>query len=166
MWQDLKLKSVCWYCYCWKTSWIEYFFTLSTICFIRANLGEMLSSRTRTLFFSSLFVKWCKSVRLVNKWDSDQSWLIGIETLHLLFTTIFWLICRHEQTIDYFILQRPVPFSRSFISRTDCNSQSSGQWTHKIFLFSKCSNHFPTNAKVFSFSLAQKSLSGACANVW
>ena len=31
-------------------------------------------------------------------------------------------------------------------------------------LFSKCSNHFPTNAKIFSFSLAQKSLSGFFAN--
>ena len=27
-----------------------------------------------------------------------------------------------------------------------------GRSTHKIFLLSKCSNHFPTNAKVFSFS--------------
>ena len=25
MWRDLQFKSICWYCYCWQTSWIEYF---------------------------------------------------------------------------------------------------------------------------------------------
>ena len=25
IWTDLQLKSKCWFCYCWKTSWIEYF---------------------------------------------------------------------------------------------------------------------------------------------
>ena len=39
-----------------------------------------------------------------------------------------------------------------------------GRWTHNISLLSKCSNHFPTNAKVFSFSLAQKSFSRFFAN--
>ena len=39
-----------------------------------------------------------------------------------------------------------------------------GRKTHKIFPLSKCSNLFPTNQKVFSFSLAQKSLSGFFAN--
>ena len=35
---------------------------------------------------------------------------------------------------------------------------------HRKSLLSKCSNHFPAIAKVFSFSLAQKSLSGSFAN--
>ena len=35
---------------------------------------------------------------------------------------------------------------------------------HAKSLLSKCSNHFPTNAKVFFFSLAQMSLSGFFAN--
>ena len=35
---------------------------------------------------------------------------------------------------------------------------------HKVSVLSKCSNHFRTNAKNFSFSLAQKSLSGFFAN--
>ena len=39
-----------------------------------------------------------------------------------------------------------------------------GRWTHKICFLSTCFNHFPTNAKVFSFSLAQDSLSGFFAN--
>ena len=25
MWRDYQFKSVSWYCYCWKTSWIEYY---------------------------------------------------------------------------------------------------------------------------------------------
>ena len=39
-----------------------------------------------------------------------------------------------------------------------------GRCTHKISLFSKCSNHFPTNAKIFSFNLDQKNLSCFSAN--
>ena len=35
---------------------------------------------------------------------------------------------------------------------------------HTKSLLCKCSNHFPTNAKVFSFSLAQKSLSDFLTN--
>ena len=42
--------------------------------------------------------------------------------------------------------------------------KSFGQWTPKISLLSKFPNHFPTNAKNFSFSLAQKRLSGFFAN--
>ena len=38
----------------------------------QANLGETLSSRTRILVSSILAVKWCKSTRLVQNWDSDQ----------------------------------------------------------------------------------------------
>ena len=43
--------------------------------------------------------------------------------------------------------------------------KSFGRLTQKISLLSRCSSHFPTNAKVFSFSPAQKILSGSCANV-
>ena len=39
-----------------------------------------------------------------------------------------------------------------------------GRRKHRFSLLSKCSNHFPTNAKVFSFSLAQKRLSGFLKN--
>ena len=48
-------------------------FTISTTSFIKAKLGETMSFRTLTLFFSSLTVMWCKSVRLVHNWDSEQS---------------------------------------------------------------------------------------------
>ena len=75
-------------------------FTLSTTGFIKASLGETLRSRTRTLFFSSLLVTWYKSIHLVDSWYSDQSQWTGIKTQHLLPTVIYWLICRHAQTID------------------------------------------------------------------
>ena len=91
--------------------------------FYQANLGETLSSRWGTLFSSILFVVWCKSVRLVHNWDSDQSYIIGIETQHLLLTDIYWLTCRHDQTIDYVIVQKPDPFPQNFISQTDWSSQ-------------------------------------------
>ena len=67
-------------------------FTLSAACFINANLGETLSSRTRTLFSSNFPVLWFKPVRLVHHWDLDQSYLIGTKTQHLFHTVIYWLI--------------------------------------------------------------------------
>ena len=48
-------------------------FTLNTICFIKAKVEEMLSSKTRTWFFSNVPVIWFKSKRLVHIWGSDQS---------------------------------------------------------------------------------------------
>ena len=48
-------------------------FTLSRNCFIKANLGDTLSSRTRSLFSSILTVKWCNSTGLVHSWVWDQS---------------------------------------------------------------------------------------------
>ena len=41
--------------------------------FHQSTLGETLSSRTRILFSSSLPMMWCKSLRLVDNWDSIQS---------------------------------------------------------------------------------------------
>ena len=98
--------------------------TLSTTCFIKANLGGTLSSRTRTLLFSGDGVMWCKSVRLMHNWDSGQSWLTGIETQHLFLWVIYWWNCRHSQTIDYVIVQTPDPFPQTFISRNGLNSQT------------------------------------------
>ena len=125
-------------------------FTLSTTCFIKANLGETLSSRTPTLFFSSLPVMWCQSGRLVHNWDSDQSWLTGIETQHLFPTINHWLTCRHAQTIDYVIVQTPDAFTQNFICRTGWNTQQ--YWTMNTKNLS--------NLEVF------QSLSHKCKNVF
>ena len=124
-------------------------FTSSTTCFIKADLVETLSSRTRILFTSNVPVMWCKSARLVHNWDSDQSWLIGIETQHLFPSVIYWLPCRHAQLIDHNIVQTPDPFPRSFVSWTSWNKQS----------FRTMNTHNLSNLKVFqSFSLKCKIL--------
>ena len=98
--------------------------TTSTIYFITMNLGETLSSKTRTLFSSNFPVTWCKSARIVNSWDSDQNYLTGIETHWQISTSNFWLTIRREQTIDYVFVQTLEPFPQSFISRTGSNNQS------------------------------------------
>ena len=67
---------------------------------------------------------WCKSVRLVHNWDSVLNYLIGIETQQLFPTVSYWLICRHEQTIAYVIVQTTDPFPQSSISRIHWNNQS------------------------------------------
>ena len=99
-------------------------FILSKACFIKANLGETWSSRTRTLFSSNLPVTWCKSACLVHSRNSDDSYLIGIGTQRMYHTGICWLKCRLEQTIDYVIVQTPDPFPQSFISRAVWNNQN------------------------------------------
>ena len=96
----------------------------------------------------------CKSVGLVHNWESDQSYLTGIETKHLFPTVIYILTCCHEQTTDYVTVQTlgafilyPRPVETCEVLR---------RWTHKMFLLSKFCNPLPLNAKVFVFRFAQK----------
>ena len=56
------------------------------------------------------------------------------------------------QTINFVILQASEPFPQNFISRTGCNSQKF--WTMNTKNLPTLD--FPTNAKIFSFNLAQK----------
>ena len=121
--------------------------TLSTTCFIKARLGETLSSRTRTLFFSSLPVMWCKSVRWVHKWDTDKSKLTGIEAQYLFPTVIYWLNCRHAQTIDYVIVQTPDSFPQNLHPGPAQTVKIFERWTYKVSLLSNGFNHFPANGK-------------------
>ena len=90
-------------------------FTLSTICFIKANLGKTLSSNTRIFLSSDLPVTWCRSARLVHSWAWNQSYLIDIEMSRWYTTVIRWLTCRPEQTINCVILLFPDPFPQCFI---------------------------------------------------
>ena len=69
---DLHLESLCWYWYCFDIVDWE-LFTVKHNLFIQRKLGKMLCSRSRTLFSPNLPVMWCKSLRLVRIWDSDQS---------------------------------------------------------------------------------------------
>ena len=108
-------------------------FTLSTTCFIKTNLVGTLSSKTCTLFFSSLAVMSCKSVRLLHNWDSDQSCLTGIETQPLFPTVIYWLTCRHAQTIDYVIVQTLDLFPQNLKYWTGWSRQKF--WTMNTQLF-------------------------------
>ena len=98
-------------------------FTLGTTCFIKANLGETLSSKSRRLFSSNLHLTWCKSTRLVHSCASDQNYLIGIETQRLYPTVNCWLTSRLEQRISYVFVQTPYPLPQCFISRTGWNNQ-------------------------------------------
>ena len=55
--------------------------------------------------------------------DSDQSWLIGIKTKLLSATVVYWLTVRHEQTIEYVIVQTKHRFHHHCITRTSSNNQ-------------------------------------------
>ena len=65
---------------------------------------------------------------------------------------------RTDDRLSYCTNSGSVP-SNFFYSWSVKAFRDFGHWTHKISLFSKCSNHSPANAKATFFSLAQKSLS-------
>ena len=64
-------------------------FELGTICFIKGNLSETLSSKTRTSFSENLPGMCGKAVRLMHNWQTDQIYLTGIETQHMFINVIF-----------------------------------------------------------------------------
>ena len=88
-------------------------------CLLKANLGKTLSSRKCTLFFSNLPVTWCKAVRLVHKWDYDQSPLTAIETQHLFPKNNYWLTFRNKQMSDYVNVQKMYLSPQKFTTPND-----------------------------------------------
>ena len=117
MWRDLQFERICWYCHHGKHRGLSTIYIEHNL-FHQIILAETFSSRTSTLFFSSLLVMWCKLERLVHNWDSDRSCLIGIDKQHLFPTVFYWLTCRHAQMIDYVFVQTLDLFPQNFISRT------------------------------------------------
>ena len=87
-----------------------------------------------------------------------------IKTQYLFPAVICWLICLHEPEIDYVTSETAGPFPHKFIIRTVEAIKVFGRWTHKVYFFFEYSNFFPTIAKTFAYSRAQKNLSGFSAN--
>ena len=79
--------------------------TIVAICFIKAILVETLSNKTRSVFSWNLPVM-RTSLGLVHNWDSDQTFLAGIETQFLFPTVLFWLTP---------LLQKPWIYSLEFL---------------------------------------------------
>ena len=67
--------------------------TLSITCPVKANLVEMLNSRTPIFCFSILPVMWCKTARLLHSWVADQaSWLLLRRNVCTLRSIVDWLV--------------------------------------------------------------------------
>ena len=75
---------------------------------------------------------------------------------------LIYLSPRTDDWLRYCTNTESIP--SSFIYRTAWSNRKFWTMNKKTSPLSKRSSHFPTNAKVFSFSLAQKSLSGFFAN--
>ena len=138
-------------------------FTLSTTSSNKAILGKSLCSRTCTLFSSILHVMWRQSKNLQQDWNSDRLQLTVIDTQYLFLTFNYYLTSCHKQTIENIFVHTPDSIRQSFISQTGWNNEN--LWTMNTRNFSKSCNQFLTNAKVFSFILVQKNLSGSSANL-
>ena len=107
-------------------------FTLTTICFTKANLGETLSSRSRTVLSPNVPLTWCKSSYLAHSWTLNQSQLTGIDrNVCNLPSFVDWLVASNSWLItlmykhrkDYFKVLYPRPAEKF---------KTSGQWTNKI----------------------------------
>ena len=90
-------------------------------------------------------------------------WLVSRHNICSLRLFIDWLVATHRRSITLLYKHRIHSLKILYPGAAE-KVESFGRSTHKISLLSQCSNHFPTNAKVFSFSLAQKTLSGFFAN--
>ena len=74
--------------------------TLNRIFFNKANLGQTLNSRTRTLLVSSLHVIWCKSVRLRHNRDWIRACcLVSRRNICSLRSFFDWLVATQRRSI-------------------------------------------------------------------
>ena len=133
-------------------------FTLSTTCFIKGNLGETLSSRTRILLFSRLPCFDANQYAQCRIGTQIRASLLGSRcNICSLRSFTHWIIATNRRSITLLYKHRIHPF-QNFCHGPAETMKTFGRGKHKISLISKCSNHFPTKSKFFPVSLARKSL--------
>ena len=89
---------------------------------------------------------WFRTSWLVSRWN--------VCSLRSFFDSI---VATHRRSITFLYKHRIHSLKKLYPWPAE-TSKPFGRWTDKISLLSKCCNHFLTNAKVYSFCLAQKSL--------
>ena len=70
----------------------------------------------------------------------------------------YWLICRHEETIDYVFVQTPDPFPQSFKSRTGWNIQNFWTMNTENLFNLQMFQSFPHKSKTLFFHSCPKEL--------
>ena len=134
--------------------WVQ--FTLSTTCFTKANLGETLSSKTRTMFFPTLAVTWCKSARLLRNCVSNQCWLIDIQRQRRNSTVIFWLTLNQTRQSVTLVYKHQIHSLKAFCPRPAETFRTFGQWTHKSLYSQSVPIIIPQKQKHFPWVLPEK----------
>ena len=115
--------------------------TISTTSVIKANLGEMLSSRTQKFFFKSRDVMQVSplSAKLGPRSELCH-WYRDTPSLPLV---IWQLSCRHEPTIDYVLAQTLDPFLQNLSPWTPEHTKTL-YWSSVPLIFPQMQNFFPS----------------------
>ena len=158
--RNLQYKSLCWHCHCWKKLVAE-----NNLHWTQRFSLELTRKRrwaTKHSKCSLLSSPWRNTGnypwRTVGPWFI-ASWLVSRCNVSSLWSFVDWFVATPTRSITLLYKRRIHSFKILYPGPAE-TVRVSGRWIHKISLLSKCSNQFPTNAKISSFSLAQKSLSG------
>ena len=91
------------------------------------------------------------------------SWLVSSRNICSLRSFIDWLVATHRRSIMLLYKHRIHSLKILYPGPAE-TVKKFRRWTYKISLLSRCSNRFPAISKIFSFSLAQTSLTRFFAN--
>ena len=82
--------------------------------------------------------------------------MTGIQTQHLFSTVVQWLTCLTKRRSTILMYKQRLHSLTIYYPGPAETIKGFGRWTHKVFLFSICSNHSPKKGKSLSFSFCPK----------
>ena len=135
-------------------------FTLSTTCFIKANLGETLSSKARISFSSNLPVTWWRSARSVHSWASARaSWLVSRRNVCTQRPFVDWPVASNRLSTTLLLKHRIHYFNVSYTGPAE-TTKIFGQWIHKFLCCQSVPVIFPQMQKSFVSVLSKRVYEG------
>ena len=149
MWRDLKFKSVYQYCYCRKTSWVEYYLYQAQLASSKQTWSRRwfrehthCSHQNFLWFDASQYAKRTRGAGI------RASWPVSRRNMRSLRSFINWLVTTNRRTISLSYKHRILSLKILNPGRAE-TSKVFQQWTHKMSLLSNCSNHLPTNVNFY-----------------
>ena len=131
-------------------------FNLSTTCLIKTSLGETLSSKARTLFFSIFSLLWCEILSSGTTGSRIKTnWLVSRPNICSQRSFIPWLVATNRRS-NTLLYNHRIHSLKIFYRGPAESIKTFGWWLQKSFLPSNTSNFFVTIAKPFPSVLSKK----------
>ena len=157
MWRYSHFWSFCWFGYRWKTSWIKHSLHWAQPVFAKQIWAKCwgakhahFSLQTSTWRDASQYAQCTFGTRI------RSSWLVSRCNIWSLRSITDWLVVTNRRSITFLYEHRIISLKALYTGPIE-TVKTFRRWTHEISLLSKFSIKFPTNSKVVSSSLAQKS---------